>query len=318
MNFGGTKSEDHWKNIANSKQNITAQNQTPSMTADSVVDFYSLAISVTRRLIQSSIFFAMTRLRGATRKGHDRKNHIRMSDVRAAIEILNMKHRRPSFVDTARRNQLVIADIHHRKGWVPRQFTYDEAEELMHKPGWKRYCKGAAIAGDVNAQEEDEEMDGSENDDSNDEDVEQATESEPEDITADSSSSRGSSELSSPMASSDELEHDLDLDPEEMDANAADEATGRREEAMFLRLMDQSGPMNPDKTMKEEEEVERKPNRQPRPGRQRKRALRERPFDWRDQILYRSEWEQYRYDFADLKEEIEIPPHKRPKYESSE
>lgn len=312
MNFGGTKEEDHWKNIVKSKQNITAQKQTPSMTADSVVDFYSLAVSITRRLVQSSIFFAMSRLRGANRTGRDRKEHIRIPDVRAAIEVLNMKHRRPNFVHTARRNEVGIADIHNRKDWVPTLFTYDEVEEIIDKSEWTRYRNDAAIPGAVSLDSDEDDEDGSESDDPNDENVEEASdeqETEPESslesevIYVDSSPTRESSAISSPLSSSDELE----MDPEETHADIADEAVSHREEAMFLRLMDQAVPSTLDETMKEEE-VE---DQRSAPS---ERRARENVLDWRGRILYRSEWEEFGYDFPDLREEIEMPPQKRPKF----
>ncbi|CAG8240090.1 unnamed protein product [Penicillium olsonii] len=308
MNFGGAKSENHWKNIANSKQNITAQRQTPSMTADSVVDFYTLSVSITRRLVQSSIFFAMSRLRGANRSGQNRKNHIRLSDVRAAIEVLNMKHRRPNFVDTARRNEVEIADVHHRKDWVPTPFTYEEVEEIIDKSEWSKYRSDAAMSGGVNMDDEENDNAESESEDSDDEGPEEATndqaeppldhDHDPEIVDLDPPSSREDSPASSQPDSSDELE----MDPEEMHADLADEAISQREEAMFMRLMDKSVPTHqPMKKEDADDQVNAPPERR----------ARDEVFDWRSRVLYRSEWEEYGYNFADLKGEFEMPPLKR-------
>jgi RNA polymerase I-specific transcription initiation factor RRN5 len=306
MNFGGAKVEDNWQNIVKSKQNITAQNQTPSMTADSVVDFYSLAVSITRRLVQSSIFFAMSRLRGANRSGRDRKDHVRISDVRAAIEVLNMKHRRPNFVHAARRNEVAIADIHHRKDWVPTSFTYDEAEEIIGKSGWTRYRNETATSAGVSSKSDARDGDGSESYDSNDEDVERAADEQEAEVISVSSSPSRESETSSPLSSSDELE----MDSEETHAEIADQAISRREEAMFLRLMDQTVPSILDEHMKEEEmDGEFNP-----PPERRDRDVR----DWRDRVHYHSEWEELGYDFADLKDELEMPPQKRPRFNEPE
>jgi hypothetical protein len=314
MNFGGTKLEDNWKTIAESKEQITVQKkQTPSMTADSVVDFYSLAVSITRRLVQSSIFFAMSRLRGANRSGRDRKDHVRIPDVRAAIEVLNMKHRRPNFVHVARRNEVAIADIHHRKDWVPTLFTYDEVEEIIGKSGWTRYRNEKATSAAASLRGDARDVDGSESDDSNDEDIEPADEleTEPESrpeaevIEVDSSPSR-ESETSSPISDSDELE----MDSEEAHAEMADQAASRREEAMFLRLMEQPVPSILDESMKQEE---RDDDLNPPPKRRDRDVL-----DWRDRVHYHSEWEELGYDFADLKEEMEMPPQKRPRFNEPE
>ncbi|CAG8107129.1 unnamed protein product [Penicillium salamii] len=310
MNFGGSKSENHWKNIANSKQNITAQNQTPSMTAGSVVDFYTLSVSITRRLVQSSIFFAMSRLRGVNRSGHDRGNFIRVSDVRAAIEVLNMKHRRPNFIDTARRNEVEIADVHNRKDWVPTPFTYEEVEEIIDKSEWSKYRSDAVKSGGINMDEEDDAE--SESEDSNygpeedEQEAEPSSDYEPEVVDLDPPSSREGSPASSPPGSSDELE----MDPEEMHADLADESTSRREEAMFLRLMDKAVPSH-EQSVKQED-LEEKLQAPP------ERRAREEVLDWRSRVLYRSEWEEYGYNFADLKGEFEMPPQKRPRLSEPE
>lgn len=314
MNFGGTKIDDHWVNVASSKQNITAQDETPSMTAESVIDFYALAVSVTRRLVQSSIFFSMSRRRGAVRKGNNRKPLIRVSDVRAAIEVLNMTHRRPNFVDTARRNQLQIADIHHRKGWVPTQFTYEEAETIIRKRKWSKYRSDAAISGEADQDNEDtsNELEIEDSDDGLEaEDAEAADsqpEYEPDVVDLDPSPSReGSPGSQSEMDSGAE---ELEMDDEEKYADAADEAASRREEAKFLQSMDKSGEYN--EAALKEEDPDSQLSEYP------EHRTKEPVFDWRSRVPYQSEWEAFRYDFADVKEEFEMPARKRLKPEETE
>jgi RNA polymerase I-specific transcription initiation factor RRN5 len=306
MNFNGSKADDNWWNLVSRTDNMTLN--TASMTADSVVDFYSLAVSVTRRLIQSSLFFAMSRLRSANRSGRDRKGHVRLQDVRAAIEVLNMKHRRPNFVDIARRNEIVIEDVHNRKGWVAPVFSYEEAEEIIDKSEWFRYRKDGSMYRDGNDEEDsDDEMDIDDDEADSDASLEPDLPSEsehdpgPEDV--DDVAARESSDLSSPLASEDELE----MDPEEEHAELADESASRRHELDLLRLMEQPLPSVLDERLKAEE-TEEKSRLQP------ERRIRDDLLDWRDRTLYRSEWEEYGYDLADLKEVMEMPPNKRPKF----
>ncbi|KAJ5927129.1 hypothetical protein N7516_008902 [Penicillium verrucosum] len=336
MNLGGTQAENNWWNLAKRQDLMTAYGHTPSMTADTAVDLYSLAVSVTRRLVQSSLFFAMSRLRSSNRSGNDRKGYVRTKDVRAAIEVLNMKHCRPSFVDIARRNETVLEDINNRKGWVPTLVTYEEAEEIIDRHEWTRYRKDGTL---YNENDEDD----SEDDDiemhkgtGTDDDMEvevnhQETKPEPplesesepepepepepefepesdpdselEDFDPHHLPTREPSELSAPVVFPDELE----MDPEEEEADIADQNASHREEANFLTLMEQPVPPVLDEPMKAEEpedETKQLPERR----------IREDISNWRDRTVYRSEWEEYGYDFADLKEDMEMPPLKRPRY----
>ncbi|KUM62057.1 hypothetical protein ACN42_g5052 [Penicillium freii] len=343
MNFGGSQAENNWWNLAKRKDVITAYGHTPSMTADTAVDFYSLAVSVTRRLVQSSLFFAMSRLRSSNRSGNDRKGYVRTQDVRAAIEVLNMKHRRPNFVDIARRNETVLEDINNRKGWVPTLFTYEEAEEIIDRHEWTRYRKEGTM---YNGNDEDDSEDDSTIDDEiemhkgtgTDDDIEVEvnnreaepeppleSESEPEpepelesepefepesdpdselgDFDPHPLPTREPSEISAPVVLPDELEKD----PEEEEADIADQNASHREEANFLTLMYQPVPPVLNEPMKAEEpedETKQLPERR----------IREDISNWRDRTVYRSEWEEYGYDFADLKEDMEMPPLKRPRY----
>lgn len=338
MNLGGTQAENNWWNLAKRQDLMTAYGHTPSMTADTAVDLYSLAVSVTRRLVQSSLFFAMSRLRSSNRSGNDRKGYVRTKDVRAAIEVLNMKHCRPNFVDIARRNETVLEDINNRKGWVPTLVTYEEAEEIIDRHEWTRYRKDGTL---YNENDEDDSEDddiemhkGTGTDDDMEVEVNHQetkpeppleTESEPEpepepepefepesdpdseleDFDPHHLSTREPSELSlsAPVVFPDELE----MDPEEEEANIADQNASHREEANFLTLMEQPVPPVLDEPMKAEEpedETKQLPERR----------IREDISNWRDRTVYRSEWEEYGYDFADLKEDMEMPPLKRPRY----
>lgn len=336
MNFGGKQAENNWWNLANRKDLITSYGHTPSMTADTAVDFYSLTVSVTRRLVQSSLFFAMSRLRSSSRSGNDRKGYVRTQDVRAAIDVLHMKQCRPKFVEIARRNETVLEDINNRKGWVPTVFTYEEAEEIIETHEWTRYRKDGTMYNDDN--EEDSEDDGIMDDDIEmDDDVgmddetemavnpqEAEPEATPEPETGESEleyepdseldselddldnyplPTHESSETPAPVVLPDELE----IDPEEEQAELTDQNISHREEANLLKLMEQPVPFNLDEPLKEEE-VEEDTKLLP------ERRIREDVFNWRDRTVYRSEWEEYGYDFADLKEDMDMPPLKRPRY----
>lgn len=324
MNLGGTQAENNWWNLAKRQDLITAYGHTPSMTADTAVEFYSLAVSVTRRLIQSSLFFAMSRLRSSNRSGNDKKGYIRTQDVRAAIEVLNMKHCRPNFVDIARRNETVLEDINNRKGWTAMTFTYEEAKEILEKHEWTRYRKDGSMYNGDNDEEDSEDDAITDDDIGTDDDIEmevnnQEAEPQPvpelelepefeldsglEDSDHDHLLTQEPSNMRAPIALPDEVE----MDPEEKEADIADQNNSHREEANFLKLMERPVPAVLEEPLKAEEPEDEKTLLP-------ERRIREDIFNWRDRTVYRSEWEEYGYDFADLKEDIEMPPLKRPRY----
>ncbi|KGO47380.1 hypothetical protein PEX1_004700 [Penicillium expansum] len=324
MNLGGTQAENNWWNLAKRQDLITAYGHTPSMTADTAVEFYSLAVSVTRRLIQSSLFFAMSRLRSSNRSGNDKKGYIRTQDVRAAIEVLNMKHCRPNFVDIARRNETVLEDINNRKGWTAMTFTYEEAKEILEKHEWTRYRKDGSMYNGDNDEEDSEDDAITDDDIGTDDDIEmevnnQEAELQPvpelelepefeldsglEDSDHDHLLTQEPSNMRAPIALPDEVE----MDPEEKEADIADQNNSHREEANFLKLMERPVPAILEEPLKAEEPEDEKTLLP-------ERRIREDIFNWRDRTVYRSEWEEYGYDFADLKEDIEMPPLKRPRY----
>ncbi|KAJ5304442.1 uncharacterized protein N7443_004102 [Penicillium atrosanguineum] len=129
MNLGGKRTEDNWIY----HQSFSAES--PSMTGDALMDFYALTMSITRRLIQSSLFFSMARISAMEQMGEeidDEVETVRTRDVRAAIETMNMKYDRGNIlVDFARRNGVLIKDIQNKKGWKPQVLDYDYVEELL-------------------------------------------------------------------------------------------------------------------------------------------------------------------------------------------
>ncbi|KAJ6001879.1 hypothetical protein N7522_007106 [Penicillium canescens] len=312
MNYGGSRIEDNWWNLSTSPTNVTARHQMPSMTAGSVIDFYALTVSITRRLVQSSLFFAMSRLRTMSRRGRDRANAVRTQDVRAAIEVLNMKHKSPSFVEIARQNQLVISDSRHRRGWVPKTFSYEEAERILteDKDYFKPWRDERALENSENGEGGDgadrnsEDEDDSGEDDYEDDNME---DDDQEDINPDPLPTQESQELphpSSPTSHPDELA----MDPEEEHAEMVDASHDRREEAHILRLIEQPIPSHLVEPIKAEDAEDEASKQLP------ERRAREEIVDWRARTLYRSDWEEYGYDFPDLEAEVEMHPRKRARF----
>ncbi|KAJ5176557.1 uncharacterized protein N7482_002434 [Penicillium canariense] len=274
MNFGGSQEADNWVNIVQSKD------ESPSISGDALMDFYALTVSITRRLIQSAQFIAMARLRSMRRNGRERSNAVRRKDVKAAINVLNMKPNRSDFLlRLARRNDLVIEDRRKRKGWKTRTFDHDEAERILNgEDDYFQRVNNTALPNRVG--------DAEDNDD--DEDESDGEESRQHSRMT----SQQSSELSSPFVSSDE---EVPFDSEEEHANTLDQDYSRREELNLWQLLEKPAPPTLEATVAAEENdinASRKPTAE--------RKLPEDMAEWRDRILYRSEWEEYGYDVGEL------------------
>ncbi|KAG6004156.1 hypothetical protein E4U21_001373 [Claviceps maximensis] len=64
----------------------------PSMWATAFDDFYSLAVSITRRLVQSTLYISSSRIRAKKELHPTTRDVVRKRDVEAAVASLNMPH----------------------------------------------------------------------------------------------------------------------------------------------------------------------------------------------------------------------------------
>ncbi|KAK3190440.1 hypothetical protein K4F52_003461 [Lecanicillium sp. MT-2017a] len=81
----------------------------PSMWATTFDDFYSLAVSVTRRLVQSTLFISMSRIRAKSELLPGTRNVVRKKDVEAAVASLGLSHNsRDWWAKSARRLRLDV------------------------------------------------------------------------------------------------------------------------------------------------------------------------------------------------------------------
>ena len=105
----------------------------PSIWATTLEDFYSLVVSFTRRLVQTTIFTSMSRIRDVQgyRAGAMR-NVIRSKDVRAAAKSLNLPLNPNKFwVRSARRLRLNVYDDSDGHTQETTSLTYEEVESLL-------------------------------------------------------------------------------------------------------------------------------------------------------------------------------------------
>ncbi|OJJ72357.1 hypothetical protein ASPBRDRAFT_123508 [Aspergillus brasiliensis CBS 101740] len=288
MNFGGARLEDNWANVA-------FADETPSMTADAFADFYALTVSLTRRLVQSSLFFAMSRLRNMRQTGNQKANVVRSRDVKTALDVLNMQRDRSDYwVGLARRCSLKVEDSRHRKGWKAVHMEHDEVEDILSgklplgsKPGERSASRGRSGSRAPETMT----------------DVEDANYSDDEF----ESSSTASSVLSSPMLSPVE---EQPVDPEDDHAEQIDGQRSRLEEMNLWKLIGEPPPQPLEAQI---QEYEAQDSIRQRPAGQRKAM--EDLVDWRDRTFYRSEWEEYGHDLVDLYDELSESRRKRRRFD---
>ena len=125
--MNSTTAEDNWRSYTGRKI------KWPSITYTAFSDFYALMISITQRLVQSSLFFAISRLKAMSASGqHRHGSHVRRLDVIAAINVLGMKTNAKSFWATAARKcKLRVYDkVRHRQVFGKR-YSYAELERIL-------------------------------------------------------------------------------------------------------------------------------------------------------------------------------------------
>lgn len=86
----------------------------PSILFTAFGDFHRLVVSLTRRLIQSSLFFAQSRLRAMAGSGFVPVQEVKKQDIVVALSVLGMKHNSWTFwAGVAKRCALIVYDDEH-------------------------------------------------------------------------------------------------------------------------------------------------------------------------------------------------------------
>jgi hypothetical protein len=115
----------NWRNI---------DDHSPSIWATSFDDFYSLAVSITKRLVQSTLFISMSRIRAKSELIPGTRNIVRKKDVEAAVASLGLAaNARDWWRKSARRLRLdVYEEPPDRKEDAEEEpMSYEEVEEAL-------------------------------------------------------------------------------------------------------------------------------------------------------------------------------------------
>lgn len=120
----------------------------PTIMYTAFSDIHTLAISVTKRLIQSAIFISLSRLK-AERSYSAPSRSVKRADVLAALDILQMKRDANVFwIGMARRHQLIVHD--RPGGQYDTEMAYDEVEKSLNAEDPRRHYQVDQIETDEN------------------------------------------------------------------------------------------------------------------------------------------------------------------------
>ncbi|EZF32387.1 hypothetical protein H101_04027 [Trichophyton interdigitale H6] len=330
MNFGGHRIEDNWTRIC-------FHEETPAVTCDSFTDFYTIAVSLTRRLVQSSIFFALMRIRATDERGRDRDRAIRKDDVHNALDTLKVQHNTREFwIYAARRCSLDVREYVSKNSFKTTLLSYDEVEKRLSSPSLELpEPQQGEHENQEEAQEEDneeeyqqeeeqaesqEEDDEEEEEESQHEEEEEEEEEEGSDVlpinnpenynVEDSSSSFEGSETDVSMGdvSSSGTDEEILSDEEEIYAMAIDKETSREEETRLWRILNPAPKSETDQhKIKEEMESDNEglfssSKRKTKPLTRRKTI--QDLQDWRNAVLPMADWELFGPEILSVNEEI--------------
>lgn len=151
MNFGDSSSHENWRKVA-------VEGETPALTKEVVSELYELAISFSRKLIQTSLFLAQSRQKATTSSHYRHRAMVREQDVAAAINVLDLKCDLWNFwVGVPRRNKLDIVDDRRRKGYGrKRLMPYRIVEQILskRKARWRGRRRSTSLGPDTSMTED--------------------------------------------------------------------------------------------------------------------------------------------------------------------
>ena len=126
MNSDPSRNDNNWSIHA-------AEDEVPAITQGAISDLYHLALYKLRKVMQTSIFCAESRIRSTTDHGYTVKALVKEEDVASAINLLGLTEDRSQFwLCLARRNHLKVVYDHRKKGQSrKKRLRYDEIERML-------------------------------------------------------------------------------------------------------------------------------------------------------------------------------------------
>lgn len=246
--------------------------------------------------------------------GHTKAHIVRRRDIKTALAVLRMKEDNPGFwPGLAKRCNLDVLDVRHRKGYRPRYLDHNEVEDVLsgkisfeEVEGFGNEGKDTTkpqvqLENDLSDNMTDEDYIADESEDDNDNDGTNTTTYQPNPHPPPPPANNPDDPT--PSFSEDENEAEQRADLELEHANTVDNQASATEERRLWELVNQPAPASttePIVKTEEEEDENAKLTRKPFGARKRRRDL----VDWRDVTLYRGEWEGYGHEVLGVSREI--------------
>lgn len=149
-------SESFYMNQGSSEtwHELGEHNERPSMTMDVLTDFYEIIVSYLRRLIQSIIFIAKSRIRSTSTISYSTLQTVRQEDVTATLDILNANnHLWDYWIHIARRNKILVVHKNRVKHFDPDAvMDYDKVEAILSERKRSRSLSAMSELSDETAQ----------------------------------------------------------------------------------------------------------------------------------------------------------------------
>jgi RNA polymerase I-specific transcription initiation factor RRN5 len=115
-------------------QSLVEPGERPSIRATAFADFHRLAVSVTKRLVSTTIFCTMSRLRAMDLRSFNRYDIVKPADVQAAAKIIGLEVSSHRFWrNCPRRCNLNIVKSTSAVAGDQSPMDYDEVEDVLNK-----------------------------------------------------------------------------------------------------------------------------------------------------------------------------------------
>ena len=271
--MNSSAADDNWRSYCGPKES-------PSILYTAFSDFHRLATSVTKRLIQSALFFAMSRIRATTTSRYVPKSAVRQQDIYTALRVLGMQPNARSFwVGAARRCNLAVRDGHNDKDTNNKMLTHDEVERLMNQD-----VKDQTASYSEDSQAEDIVRVFDTTTPPLEADPDQSLSDSTSNFSLNAASTSPDSESSESPSEDESLASDPDASEEAQDtyAEAVDRQSSQREELRLRRML---GHEPPEYMKPEELHIPKRPKPERKVG--------DDLDDWRAWVDYAPEWETY-------------------------
>ncbi|MCJ1256489.1 hypothetical protein MMC24_004310 [Lignoscripta atroalba] len=272
------------KNLEENWISYAAQDEAPSIMCTTFLDFYSLVVSITRRLVQSSIFFALSRIKATDSSSYTHRRAVKKNDISVALKVLGVPvDSRRFWTGVARRGNLNVYEKIRTNKETRTRLQYDEVERLLCQASEREGTSSVAISDEEAVVPSQVDSSGSSSSDEEpmheDYDVESVPYDDPSDMSGNEFSFRHLHYNSAKhrAKSAERLEKDQDTY-----ADALDHQASLEEEQRLWKILRRKPPQ---KIKPEDIELPNRPNTE--------RKVKEDLTDWRDWVDYRSEWETY-------------------------